>query len=89
MNDKLKVMNCSSWRKMDILTPSSYRKEILIISTLWSIEHGQGETAFAKVVELNSLEIDYKSLVFETIKMHTSEKDAKLFHEKIVEGATQ
>lgn len=87
--EKLKINNMSSWRKIDVLTPSSFSADILVISTLWSVESNRGETAYVKTIAMNSLEIDYTKLQFTPLQVHHTQEEAKKYHNNLVKEATQ
>lgn len=76
----------SGFREITVLTPPTYSKKMLVISTTFSIENSQGESAIAQVEALNSLHIDFKKLEFKKIKSFKNLEQARKFHKEYVDS---
>lgn len=74
----------TGFRRMTVLTPDSYMKKMIVVSTAWSFSEKEGQTAIAQASALNSFDIDFKTLRWEKLQKHTDFEDAIKFHESIV-----
>jgi len=76
--------NFGSIRLIATLTPNTFSRKMIVISTLSSIIDGTGETAISHVNSLNNMTIDYKNLAWKIMKTHNSVKEAIDFHIKTI-----
>ena len=73
----------SGIRRITCLTPNTFTRPIVVISTLIQTESGKGQTAICKVETLNSKTIAFNELSWKIVKDHESEAEAFAFHEKL------
>lgn len=83
MNEKL-LDSFAGIRQITVLTPGTYSRKIIVISTTWSRDGNQGQTAIKQVAALNQMSIKDYNYGFTTIKIHTSIDEAKKYHEEVV-----
>ena len=78
----------SSRRRIDFLTPGSFLKKIIVISTV--MQPISGETAKAHIEALNYFHAceKLKYAEWEVIKKHKNYKEANKFHDEYVNSQT-
>ena len=74
----------SSIRLLAILSPNSYLRKMIIVSTLINTDKRVGQTAIKQVDAFNNLHIKDFNYGFKIIKQHTSIKDAINYHTEII-----
>lgn len=74
----------SSVRLIATLTPDTFLRKMIVISTLFDRNRNIGQTAIKQVEELNSLHIDYNSEPWVVLKKHTDFDKAVQFHNKTI-----
>jgi hypothetical protein len=74
-----------SIRFMTVLTPDSFLRKIIVISTVYSTNSKDGETSMAQVEALNTHNIDYKNLDWKKICGHEKRTldEVKNIHDRI------
>lgn len=77
-----------SCRFITCLTPNSFLKKIIVISTTFNFGDAEGETAISNINSLNYMEIDFNKLKWEPLKRHSNFKDALTFHGEVVSSKT-
>jgi hypothetical protein len=77
--DMEKYTDFSSVRFITTLTPDTFLRKMIIISTLFSKAQNEGETAIKQEGALNSCNCDYNT-GFKKIKTHTDLNEAINFH---------
>ena len=82
INVKHLIDNFGSMRRIDVLTPGTFLRKMIIVSTLMNKEKGQ--TAIKQVGSLNSCSIKDFNTGFEVIKEHKTIKEALLFHNEYI-----
>lgn len=73
-----------SIRRITLLTPNTFLRKIIVVSTVVDIIDNEGETAIKQVEALNNLSIGDLNTGFETVKKHKSLEEALEFHDKFV-----
>ena len=76
----------SSIRNITILTPNSYMKKMIVVSTTFNHE-GKGETGVLQFAGLNYFDFDQghsQKIPFKTVKHHTNFEEAMKFHDNLV-----
>ncbi|KKL45344.1 hypothetical protein LCGC14_2356620 [marine sediment metagenome] len=73
-----------SRRRIDFLTPDTFSKKIIVVST--TTNAGEGETAVTHIESLNyfTAKLPGSGSAWKKIQMHNSAKDAFKFHEDYV-----
>ncbi len=74
----------SSARLITVLTPDTFLRRMIVVSTLMASEKGEGETAIAYAKALNSTCIDFNTLEYKVLKKHKSVADAQKYHFEVV-----
>lgn len=73
-----------SCRFITVLTPNTFMKKMIMISTVFSVIEKSGETAIKQVEALSGIHIDDYNTGFTTLKKHTTLEDAMKFHTETV-----
>jgi hypothetical protein len=77
-----------STRFITVLTPNTFLRKIIIISTVLDLTEKDGknlgETAIAQAHALNSLAIDFDEVEFIPLQKHKSVKEALQFHSELI-----
>lgn len=78
------LQDWGSRRKIDFLTPDSFEKKIIIVST--TLNRVAGETVIAQVKSMNyfTAKIPPEGKAWKQVKIHDSPEEAAKFHEKYV-----
>ena len=74
-----------SVRFITALTPDTYTRKIIIISTTWNTSGNTGQTATKQEEGLNYFDIDYNIGRWEILKKHTNFDEAMKFHNETTE----
>ena len=78
----------SSIRLITALTPNTFLRKIIVISTVICLTekdgNNLGETAVAQTHAINSLEIDFNKLDLKPVKTHNSVNEALQFHSELI-----
>lgn len=78
----------SSIRNITILTPDSYTKKMIVVSTTFN-NQGKGETGVLQFAGLNYFDFDEgrtQKIPYKTVKHHTSYEEAMNFHNELVKS---
>lgn len=87
MIKKKQFKEFSSARLITVLTPDTFLRRMIVVSTLMS-NKGKGETAIAYARALNSLSIDINNLEFKPLKKHESVIEGQKYHFEVVNSKT-
>ena len=80
INEKKLKNEWGSFRLINTLTPNTFTKKIIILSTMFQCETGLAETAVSQQRSLNHKTIEYSLLEWKTLKKHQTIEDAIKFH---------
>ena len=74
-----------SMRQITILTPDTFTRKMIIVSTTWAFTSESGQTAVAQVNGLNYFDIDISKITkWNIIKKHGTFQDSQKFHNELV-----
>ena len=80
--------NFGSIRLITALTPDTFTRKIIIISTTFSIANNRGETAIKQENALNYFHVNYNEGKWDVLKKHRSLKKAIEYHFSVVNSKT-
>jgi len=67
-----------------VLTPDTFLRKMIVVSTVFNNNNNTGQTAIAQVYGLNSFDIDFRQLNYKIIKEHTNFDKSQEYHNSIV-----
>lgn len=76
--------NFGSYRRIDVFTPDTFTRKMVVVSTVFSIVAKAGETAIAQTEALNYNCIKFGELEYESIKKHKTLLESIKFHESFI-----
>ena len=75
----------SGIRLIAVLTPDTYLRKLIVVSTIMNNTFNSGETAISQVDSLNSLTIDFKKVDgWKVLKKHKSLSEAIDYHNETI-----
>lgn len=75
-----------SIREITVLTPDTFTRKMIPISTTWRFSDSVGQTAICQQIGLNYFDIDIRKCDWQILKSHTNLDEARKYHKELVES---